>query len=174
MNLIEKAKTDPLAFGELYQTHVEALYQFVAFRVNTIKDAEDVSSQIWEKAFQQIHRLRSNEDLGFKCWLFKIARNSLTDYYRNHKVHLTLDNESPWIDSNPTPKQEIETKFTHDEMKKLINSLPEKQKETVILSVYGDYKNKEIAAIQRVSEKTVASNLSRALDFLEQHWENLQ
>ncbi len=174
MELIKKAKSDPHAFGELYEAHVEAVYQFIAFRVNSVKDAEDLTSLIWEKAFQKISRLRSDEDLGFKCWLFKIARNALTDHYRTRKKGAELESESAWIDHQPNPKEEAESTFKHEEIKRLIESLPKKQRETVILSLYCEYKNKEIAMIQSISEKTVASNLSRGLSFLKLHLEKLQ
>jgi RNA polymerase sigma-70 factor (ECF subfamily) len=174
MNLIQEAKESTQAFGQLYEAHFDAVYQFVAFRVRNLKDAEDLSSLIWEKVFQRIHRLRSNEDLGFKCWLFQIARNTINDYYRQSKPLLTLDPEAPLASSEASPHEALTNSSDHAAVKALIDTLPSKQKETVILSLFSDLKNKEIAKILHVSEKTVASNLSRALQYLREHLKNLQ
>lgn len=174
MNLIQLAKKDPKAFAELYEAHVDMLYQFVAFRVRTVQDAEDLTSQIWEKVFNKIASLHTNEDLGFKCWLFQIARNTLRDYYRQRAPFLSLDPEAQVMSHAPDPHEQIQTTDEHQELKRLVQSLPNKQKETVLLSLMSELKNKEIAALLHLSEKTVASNLSRGLQFLRSHWKNMQ
>ena len=174
MDIIQKAKSDPIAFGQLYELHMEALYQFVAFRVSTTNDAEEITSQIWEKAFHGIAQLKTTEDLGFKCWLYQIARNKIRDYYRQKAPLLSLDPEADIMDSFSDIQKNLQSSIEHEELKQLIQSLPKKQRETILLSLFSDFKNNEIAQLLHISEKTVASNLSRAIQFLRSHWKNLQ
>ena len=60
------------------------------------------------------------------------------------------------------------------QIRTLINALPDEQRETLTLRYFSDLRNKEIAKALCVSQKTVASNLSRALQTLRERWKNLQ
>lgn len=80
-SLIEQAKTDPEAFAKLYDESLPAVYGFVMRRVTNREVAEDITSQVFEKALRSIKGLKAG--MAFKGWLFKIAANAVTDYYRS-------------------------------------------------------------------------------------------
>lgn len=173
-SLIRRAKTDPRAFTKLYESHVDAVYQYCAYRLNDKQSAEDLCSEVWENALLHIHELESDHPIVFKAWLFRIAKNCLNKKWKDKKT-LSLDESAERIkDEAPTPsllsKQNEEAK----QMRELVDALPDKQKETVALHFFSGLRNKEIAALLETSEKTVASNLSRALDTLHSWLKNLQ
>lgn len=79
--LTEQAKTDPEAFGKLYDEFMPTVYGYVMRRVMNKELAEDLTSQVFEKALKSIRGLRTGAT--FKGWLFRIAGNTIIDYYRS-------------------------------------------------------------------------------------------
>src|SRR5256885_17148405 len=79
--LVERAKRDPNAFGELYDRYLLQIYRFVYSRVRDQTIAEDVTSEVFMKALKSIGRY---QDTGkpFSAWLYQIAVNSVADRYR--------------------------------------------------------------------------------------------
>jgi RNA polymerase sigma-70 factor (ECF subfamily) len=174
MNLIQQAKSKPDAFCELYKLHLEPIYQFIFFRVKSREIAEDLTSSTWEKILKGIVSFKSNNEAAFRAWIFQIARNTVFEHYRQ-KNELPLNEEALAIKSEEAlPSQEVQTKENSEEIRCLIEALPDAQKEIVIMKFFSDLKNKEIAKILEISEKTVASNLSRALATLELRFKKLQ
>ena len=170
--LIERAKKDPKAFATLYETYADAVYNYCACRCSSQSEAEDLCSETWELALKNIQSLRSNHPVVFKAWLFKIAKSCLSKPSR--KLQPLSEKEQLIEDSEARPDEAATLKDDAEALRSLVEALPEKQKETVQLHYFSGLRNKEIALLQETSEKTVASNLSRALDTLETWLKKLQ
>ncbi|MEW5960787.1 MAG: sigma-70 family RNA polymerase sigma factor, partial [Chloroflexota bacterium] len=70
-----------LDLANLFQQHYPPIYTYLRYRVNSIEDAEDLISAIFEQAFR--HRTQFDPTRGvFSTWLFRIAHNELVSYYR--------------------------------------------------------------------------------------------
>ncbi|MHB8159997.1 MAG: RNA polymerase sigma factor [Thermoleophilia bacterium] len=69
-------------FDEVYRAYLRPVYAFVAFRVGNRAAAEDITSQVFEKAWRGYPRFDPRK-AAISTWLFTIARNSLTDHYRS-------------------------------------------------------------------------------------------
>lgn len=177
MSLIHRAKIDSNAFAKLYEEHVQAVYQYFKVRLNSRMQAEDLTSTVWESVLKNIQHLNSNKPVVFRAWLFTIARNALNKFlsekYTEKIIGLTDEHEKI-LSIEKDPKFKVEASEEADQILILIDALPEEQRETVILRYYSDLKNKEIAKVLCVSQKTVASNLSRALKTLQDRLKNLQ
>lgn len=172
--LIKQAKTSPEAFTRLYETHVDAVYQYCAYRTHTIEEAEDLTSEVWENALIHIRELKSNHPIVFKGWLFKIAQNCIYKHWKK-KTPEGLGEEAECIQSEElNPEQESKRQNEAEELRTLVKALAPQQQETVALHFFSGLRNKEIAKILDLSEKTVASNLSRALDTLHGWLKKLQ
>src|SRR6185503_5788991 len=90
IDLIIKAKSgDKEAFSDLYNTYFEKIYVFVFYRVSHKEVAEDLTEDIFLKAYQQLKNLTATE--AFQGWLYKIARNRIIDYYRSKKESVALE-----------------------------------------------------------------------------------
>ena len=83
-SLVERAKTDPGAFGELYDRYFHQMYRFVFSRMRDQTAAEDVTSEVFIKALKGIPRY---QDTGrpFVAWLYQIAVNTVADRYRSSR-----------------------------------------------------------------------------------------
>lgn len=165
--LIKRAKRDAHAFAKLYEIHVESVYQYCAYRTDTSEEAEDLTSEVWENALMHINELKSDHPIVFKGWLFKIAKNCVYKHWKKKKT-TGLGEEAERIQSEElNPEQKSRRANEAEELRRLVKALAPQQQETIALHFFSGLRNKEIARILDISEKTVASNLSRALNTLQ-------
>lgn len=80
---------DPAAFTELYEAHVDRIHRHVRYRVGDPDVAEDITAQVFLRAWQAIHRYRPQADRPFIAWLFTIANNLIVDHHRRSRHRLT-------------------------------------------------------------------------------------
>src|ERR1700716_3340597 len=87
---IERAKSDPAAFGELYDRYAPRIYRFVRSRIHDDGLAEDVTADVFISALRSI---KNYEDQGrpFSCWLYRIPAHPVASHYRNRRPQLSLD-----------------------------------------------------------------------------------
>ena len=62
--LIESAKTDPDAFGQLYELYVDRVYNYIYYRVGNHHDAEDLTAKVFFRALNHIPRYKNMADLN--------------------------------------------------------------------------------------------------------------
>ena len=81
--LIEQAKHDREAFGQLYELYVDRIYNYLFYRTGNSQEAEDLTARVFFRAIQHISQY---EDRGapFSAWLYQIARNLLANWYRDN------------------------------------------------------------------------------------------
>jgi RNA polymerase sigma-70 factor, ECF subfamily len=86
--LVTVARTDPKAFGVLFDRYWETIFRFCYFRLDDWHEAEDVASQIFSNAFSSLSRFHA-DDAGqtFRAWLYGIARNLLGNSWRYANRH---------------------------------------------------------------------------------------
>jgi RNA polymerase sigma-70 factor, ECF subfamily len=167
--LLERAKKDPAAFGQLYEQHFDAVYKYFYFRTRDQEEAEDLTSSTWEKIVTHIGSFEADQEVLFKGWMFKIARNTLFEHYRRQKPQVSLEDIE--VASQEDFTQEIHAKTEAEKLKILIQGLPEVQQEILRLHFFAELKNKEIAEIIQEEERTMAVYLSRALKALQKRSE---
>lgn len=81
---------DASAFGVLYDRYQPAIYRFVALKVGRREDAEDITHQVFMRAWQRIAKYEGR-GYPFSSWLYRIARNQIVDFYRAHREHTDLE-----------------------------------------------------------------------------------
>lgn len=81
---------DTASFGLLYEQYVDEIYHFVYYRVKSHQEAEDLSEAVFLKAWQALDQSPPRE-ITFRLWLYRIARNTVYDYYRTRKEHADLE-----------------------------------------------------------------------------------
>ena len=79
--LVERARHDSRAFAELYRKYVNRVYAFAYRRSGSTQVAEDVTSATFERALRGMPAFEWRAG-GFGAWLFRIAANEMTNYYR--------------------------------------------------------------------------------------------
>ena len=80
--LVERARTEPSAFAELYRRYLPRVYAFAYRRTGVTEVAEDITSAAFERALRNLHAFTWRPG-GFGPWLFRIVANELADHYRH-------------------------------------------------------------------------------------------
>ncbi len=164
--LVELAKTDTEAFGELYDLFFPKVYAFVAAKVDSKSDAEDVVSNAFLKV---LNALPKYQDTGapFAAWLFKICRNEIYDYYKKSGKHKHGDlNEALEVkdqDEDLEPEKVVKKGELKSRVKEVMAQLPEREASIMHLKFFSGLNNREIANTLDLSESNVGIILFRTL-----------
>lgn len=159
--IVEAAKTDPMAFGELYERYYVRVYRYIYHRVGHASDAEDVTGLVFMKALEGLpsYRQRGN---GFAPWLFRIARNAVIDHYRRRRPQATLD-QLLFAPDEADPVGDVLGKERRNELARLVEHLSADQRDVVLLRYASDLSFSEIATIVQKNEAAVRMLLHRGL-----------
>lgn len=165
---------DARAFQELYNIYYRPVYQFLAFRLARREDAEDLSAQVFTRAWEYIAGER-NEVKNFRAFIYRIARNLLADFYRskNRKedtaisIDATISNERQIDIPDLRDLFEAQVLASDEEMlgRALLLLKPEYQ-EVITLRFMSELSLKEIAHVIDKEVGTVAVLLHRAKEAL--------
>ena len=167
-SLVEKAKNDGNAFGKLYDQYFPKIFRYVSWRVGSRADTEDLVSDIFFKVINNIISFKWQKGATFSSWVFRIAHNTVADYARTkHKRDYINIDDLPEIQSDIiTPDDDLDRQRLFKELYQMIKELPERQADVITMRFFTGMKNKEIAQLLDISEKTVASSLCRGLKTL--------
>ena len=157
----------------LYASEMPRVYNFFRYRVTDEALAEDLTSTTFEKAWRGRDQYRS--DLaGFSTWLFSIARNVATDYYRRRRVELPLDeirNQPDERSSQETLADAAQKRTDLRQLSLLMRRLPERERELLAMKYGAGLTNREIARVTRLSESNVGTILHRTVQSLRSEWQ---
>ena len=154
-------------FGRLYDLHVERVYRHIYYRVGNTVDAEDLTQQVFIKAWEAIRRYKKTA-APFLAWLMRISHNLVVDFYRSKKDTAFLDDELVIEDRTPGPEQLAEEKFDQEQIRRVILQLPEDQQQVVLMSFIEGFSYSEIAAAMGKKEGNIRVIVHRALKRMRQ------
>ena len=158
------------AFDVLINRHKSNIYSYIYFIVRDREMAEDIFQETFIKAIVTIKQGRYTENGKFRAWINRIAHNLIIDNYRQERNEQTISNDECEVDLFNNSKLSdgtIEDMIIKDQIladvKKLINYLPDNQKEVLLLRYYQDLSFKEIAEITGVSINTALGRMRYAI-----------
>jgi len=161
--LVERAiDGDADAFGRLYDMHVDRVYRHVYYRVGNVADAEDLTQQVFLRAWQAVHRYKKSAS-PFLAWLIKISHNLVVDFYRSNKAVTYLDLDFHASEPSSNPEHLAEVRFEQQQMRQAILELSGDQQQVVLMRFIEGFSYSEIAASISKSEGAVRVILHRAL-----------
>ena len=172
VELIQRARQDPEAFGMLYEKYVDRVYAYVYHRVGNTQDAEDLTARTFHRALGSI---QSYEERGlpFAAWLFRIAHNLVANWHRDRSRRRFLSLDRIWShrSEGDDPERELEKKETHDALWEAINELPDERRDLLIYKFGIRLSNLEIGETMNKSESAVKSLYFRTLAALRKELE---
>ncbi len=95
---------DEDAFGELYERNVDAITRFIQHRVNDLEETENLTQIVFVKAWQALGRYQPTK-APFRAWLYRIAGNTVIDYYRTRKDATDIDSQWHLADQQTSPEE---------------------------------------------------------------------
>lgn len=168
--VVSYADGNDSAFDLLLSRHKQSLYTYIFYTLRDQGLAEDIFQETFIKAITTIRQGRYTETGKFKAWIMRIAHNLIIDYFRQRKNENTVSNDDYEIDllNNPSLCDDtVEMKMVKiqvlNDVKKLIDFLPDEQREVLEMRYYGDLSFKEIADITGVSINTALGRMRYAI-----------
>lgn len=162
LELIEKAKTDIAAFDKLYDIYFPKIYGFCLNRLSNKELAEDITSQVFLAAVENIQKIDTSKRLRFGAWLFTVANNRIIDYFRKNKLPNNAFDDYQGEDNDDV----LEDMLYSEKAKQVtivLKELKPKYQKIITLRFYTELSNPEIAEILGVKASNVAVILHRAL-----------
>jgi RNA polymerase sigma-70 factor (ECF subfamily) len=160
--LVEAAQRDPRRFAELYELNFHRIYAYVARRVQSREEAEDLTSEVFQQA---LAKLKQFEWRGtpFAAWLFRIAANAMAD--RWERVARETGNRVPdELEDGKTQSSENNKDVERCAvLSQLVESLPADQRRVVTMRFVEQKSIREIAQEIRRTEGAVKQLQFRAL-----------
>lgn len=169
--LIKSAQNgDSESFGELYDKYVTRIYRFIFLRVRQKTDAEDLSQKVFLKAWKNIDSYRDQKGASFSSWLYKIAKNTIIDYYRTNKEHADIDSvpEDELDPELPSYMEEMDDSFKLKQIKAALGELTDNQQNVIIMKFIEELSNEEISDALDKTEVAVRVTQHRALKRIKQ------
>lgn len=162
--LIEQAKIDKEAFGQLYERYVDKIYNYVYYRTSDPAEAEDLTARIFMRALQHIPNYE-DRGLPFSAWLYRIAHNLVANWHRDRSRRqiLSIDNISQWHVREDGPELNAQMLEDRNALLAAVRRLPADRQELLILKYVEQLSNAEIGDIMERSEGAIKSLYHRTL-----------
>jgi RNA polymerase sigma-70 factor (ECF subfamily) len=156
-------------------SYAPRLYGYLRSRVGSDEDAADLTQQVFAKAIAALPRYRRRET-AFGAWLFRIARNTLTDSYRRQRPMVSLE-RSP-VREVPEVRESLDDRAIREEararVQALVGNLGDREREIVLLRFVAGLTLKEIGGVVGKSESTVHRSLKSALCAMKEQFHDEQ
>lgn len=160
---------DESALSVLITRHQSKIYGFIYSKVNDRDLSDDIFQDTFIKVIKTLKTKSYNEEGKFLPWVMRIAHNLVVDHFRKvKKMPFQRETEEYSIfdfmtDNAPTIESQIITEQVELDLKRLLNKLPEDQKEVLLMRMYQDLSFKEIAELTGVSINTALGRMRYAL-----------
>ncbi len=175
--LIEQCRTDPAAFGQVFDCWYKPVFGYIMRRTGDYDLSKDIAAETFLKAFLKIGSFKW-KGISLAPWLYRIATNELNQYYRNSKYKpqsLQQLLEDPQMEKllhdntqseREMMEQELKAYNDYNLIRKNLLKLDIKYQEVIALRYFEQKTNGEISLILEKNEGTIKSLLSRGLEKL--------
>lgn len=158
------------AFDTLLTRHQERIYSYIVRIVKNEDVANDIFQDTFVKAIMNIRKGRYTDTGKFPAWISRIAHNLIIDYYRQEKSENLQSCDIDDVDllnrkelSEATVEDLLITEQIHDDVRLLIDELPDAQREVLVMRYYRNMSFKEIAEATGVSINTALGRMRYAI-----------
>ena len=160
---------DENALAILIKRHQSKIYGFIYSKVSDRDIADDIFQDTFIKVIRTLKLNSYNEEGKFLPWVMRISHNLIVDHFRkNKKMPMHRETEefsifSIMTDNSPNIENRIITEQVENDLLRLIEELPDDQKEVLQMRIYQDLSFKEIADNTGVSINTALGRMRYAL-----------
>lgn len=163
---------DEPAFTELYRRYADRVYRFCLFRVSRPADAEDLMQQTFVRAIEALPRYEER-GLPFGAWLFRIARNAVTDFQRASRDHVDLD-ALTLVGADPSIEDDTDGLAERDSLLGALAKLTPDQREVLSYRFFADLSARETGRLMDRDEATIRGLQARALGALRRQFRAIE
>ena len=171
VHCIPESRATAIAFADAYECYLDRVYAYLRARSGSVEDAADLTQQVFLQAFEAFSRFRGGDD-QVAAWLFRIARNLLSNHLRRHRDTITWDVVPEAL--QPRTDYAIDAGLLRHEallpLRVLLRALKPDMQELLALRFTAQLTVPEIAAVIGKSEAATSKQLSRALARLKEQY----
>ncbi len=154
------------AFARLYEMYVERIFRYVNFRINDDQSAEDVTSEVFLKAWQNITQFHFDGS-PFIAWLYQIAHHAVIDQYRSYRPAVLIPETGDMPDPlGDDPEENVDAHLKMDRIRHSIHKLTDEQQEVILLKFIAGFSTEEIARHLGKRQGAIRALQMRALKVL--------
>ena len=164
---MKKKRENRINITEVEEKHHSHIFRVAIVLVHVREDVEDITQEVFIKAYQNQDQYRGESEIS--TWLYRIAVTTSLNYIAQKKrrgflqfgeelLKSLFDKAVDTID----PHRELEVAQEKENIRKIIDSLPEKQRIAFVLTRYEELPQKEVAEIMQISQRAVEQLLWRA------------
>ena len=157
------------ALETLITRHKQKVYSFIYSKVYDRDVAEDIFQDTFIKVIRTLKRKAYSEEGKFLPWVMRIAHNLVIDYFRKNNRMPKFDNSNDFSifsvlsDNDLNAEKRIIKEQVEIDVRRLVDELPEDQKEVLLMRIYKDMSFKEISEVTGVSINTALGRMRYAL-----------
>ncbi len=164
---------DKEVFIKVYDDFAGDIYRFVYFKVGHSEEAKDLTSMVFLKTWNHIQNNSLTSSSTLRALLYKVARTSIVDYYRENgmKLEVSLDDEEHPIDLADENVDLAANMDRNADLTRIKNKLPllkEEYREIIVLKFINDLDIDEISEVTSKTKGNVRVLLHRALAALKE------
>ncbi len=166
-------KKDADVFAKVYDCYADKIYRFIFFKIHSREETEDLTAEVFLKAWQYLTGMDGREVERIDAFLFRLARNLVIDFYRARKPSAVLD-EAILVEDEASNRliSQIDARQDLKLVGKALAGLKEEYQEALILRYMEEL---EIGAISQILNKTNGATrvlISRAAQALREACQN--
>ena len=160
---------DEQALASLIKTHQSKIYGFIYSKIPDRDVCDDVFQDTFIKVIRTLKSNSYNEEGKFLPWVMRIAHNLVIDYFRrNKKMPMLRDNAefsvfSVLTDDSSNIENSMISEQVEKDLKKIVEELPDDQREVLKMRLYQDLSFKEISDLTGVSINTALGRMRYAV-----------
>tara|TARA_B110001454_G_C12644085_1_gene402512 strand:- start:28 stop:615 length:588 start_codon:yes stop_codon:yes gene_type:complete len=157
------------ALGVLIKRHQKRLFSFIYSKIQDRDITEDVFQDTFIKVIKTLKKGNYNEEGKFLPWVMRIAHNLVIDHFRKSNRMPTFKNTDEFDifsvigDGNLNAEKKLIQEQIYNDIREVVNELPEEQKEVLVMRMYKDMSFKEISENTGVSINTALGRMRYAL-----------
>ncbi len=133
---------------EIYLQYRDKVFGYVKNHVNSIEDAEDITSDIFIKIYSKLDTYDETK-AALSTWIYSMTSNTVIDFYRTHHIHSEIPEDL--TDERSTIEEDYLNQETLNMLADALEKLPQEQMDIIILRYYKGLTLQEIATKMNLS-----------------------
>lgn len=162
--LVQLAKSNKDAFGEIYERYLTKIYNYIYYRTGNQQDAEDLTAKVFYRALSHIENY-VDKGVPFQAWLYRIAHNLVANFHRDkgRRKIIPLDDYVAHTLKSDAPDKQAEVSEQTGHLMEAIQRLPADRQQLIMLKFIEQKSNAEIGEIMERTEGAIKSLYHRTL-----------
>lgn len=162
---ITSASFDEGVFNDFYQTYFPKIYNYVYIQIRETAWAEELTGQIFEKILRGLTLYEASKG-GLNTWIYSVAKNQIIDFHKSKQRQMNQPVEADRPEQKalePSPEEHMVLREKQKTVRGLLNQLPEREREIMMLKFYGGWDSREIAEYMGLKKEQIYMTVHRTL-----------